>query len=54
MDDHFQRLDVVVARDEGVTITFADGHAAAFGLSDLRLGCHCATRRSLRDRGEDA
>ena len=53
VDDRFQPLDVVVTRDEGVMITFADGHIAAFNLVDLRLGCPCATCRSLRDRGED-
>ena len=53
VDDRFQPLDVVVKRDAGVTVTFADGHIAAFNLMDLRLGCPCATCRSLRDQGED-
>ena len=54
VEDRFEPLDVVVAREDGVTVTFADGHTARFGLLDLRLGCPCATCRSLRDRGEDA
>ena len=54
VDDRFEPLDVVVAREDGVTVTFADGHIARFGLLDLRLGCPCATCRSLRDRGEEA
>jgi len=53
MDDRSQPVDLVVRRDEGVTITFADGHVAAFNLMELRLGCPCATCRSLRDQGED-
>lgn len=44
---------MVVKRDEGMTITFADGWAAEFDLATLRLGCPCATCRSLRDNGED-
>ena len=53
MDDRSQPVDVVVKRDEGLTITFADGHVAQFNLAEVRLNCPCATCRSLRDRGEN-
>lgn len=51
-DDRNHPVDVVAKRDEGVTITFADGLVAEFNLMELRLGCPCAECRSLRDRGE--
>lgn len=35
-----------------MTITFADGHVADIGLTELRKGCPCATCRSQRERGE--
>lgn len=47
-----EALDVVVKRDEGLTIRFADDVVAEFNLMELRLNCPCATCRSLRDRGE--
>ncbi len=53
MDDRYQAIDVVVKRDEGITLTFADDHVAHFSLMAVRLGCPCATCRNLRDRGED-
>ncbi|MGI9614440.1 MAG: DUF971 domain-containing protein [Acidimicrobiales bacterium] len=53
MDGRTQPTDVEVRKGAGVTITFADGHVAEFNLTDLRLGCPCATCRGLRDRGED-
>jgi DUF971 family protein len=53
MDPRTEPTDVVVKRDEGVTVTFEDGHEASFNLVDLRLICPCATCRTLRDRGED-
>lgn len=53
VDQRNEPADIEVKRDEGVTITFADGHVARLALMDLRLGCPCATCRSLRDRGED-
>lgn len=53
MEDRNEPVDLVVKRDEGVTITFADGHVAQFNLVDLRLGCPCATCRGLRDQGEE-
>ena len=53
MDDSNEPVDLEVKRDEGVTIRFADGQVARIGLMELRLGCPCATCRSLRERGED-
>ena len=45
--------DIVVKRDEGVTITFSDDMVAQFDLMQLRLGCPCAECRSMRERGQD-
>ena len=53
MDERYEARDVTVTRDEGIEISFADGHVARFALMDLRLGCPCATCRSLRDRDEE-
>jgi len=52
MDERFEPATTEVRRDEGVTITFHDGHVAAFDLLTLRQGCPCAACRGLRDRGE--
>jgi DUF971 family protein len=52
VDDRYELVDVVVKREEGITASFADGHIATFGLTELRLGCPCATCRDLRERGE--
>jgi prepilin-type processing-associated H-X9-DG protein len=52
VDERFEAVKTDVVRDEGVTITFLDGHAATFDLLTLRTGCPCATCRGLRDRGE--
>lgn len=51
VDERFEPTDVEVRRDEGVTITYADGHVATFDLMTLRLGCPCAECRGLRERG---
>ncbi len=53
MDERIEPADVEVRKGTGVTVTFADGHVADFDLMALRLGCPCASCRSLRDRGED-
>ncbi len=53
VDDSNEPVDLEVKRDEGLTVRFADGHVASIGLLELRLGCPCATCRSLRERGED-
>ena len=52
MEDRYEPATIDVKRDEGVTITFLDGHVARFDLLTLRRGCPCATCRGLRDRGE--
>jgi DUF971 family protein len=44
--------DVTVDRDQGMTITFADGRECTFGLEELRLACPCAGCRAARDKGE--
>jgi ATP-binding protein involved in chromosome partitioning len=46
-------VDLVVKRDEGVTVTYADGHVATFALVELRHACPCATCRSLRDLNDE-
>lgn len=53
MSDLNEPLDVLVERDKGLTITFPDNLVAEFSLMEVRLGCPCATCRSLRDQGED-
>ena len=53
MEDRYAPQDLVVKRDEGLTITFVDGHVATFNLMEVRLGCPCATCRGLRDQDED-
>jgi DUF971 family protein len=53
VDERYEAADIVVKRDEGVAITFADGYVADLPLMNLRLGCPCATCRNLRDRGEE-
>ncbi len=52
MNPDAEPVDIVVKRDEAVTITFADDHVGRFSIMELRLGCPCATCRSLRDQGE--
>jgi DUF971 family protein len=54
VNDQSEPLDVLVKRDQGLVIRFADDLVAEFGLSELRLNCPCATCRSLRDQGEEA
>lgn len=54
MDERFEPETIDVERDEGVTITFFDGHVGRFDLLTLRQACPCATCRGLRDRGEMA
>ncbi len=53
LDDRYEPSDITVKRDEGVTITFVDGHVAGFSIMELRLGCPCAPCRHLRDQGEE-
>jgi DUF971 family protein len=50
--ERFELVDLDVEREVGITARFADGHAATFTVSELRLACPCATCRDLRDRGE--
>ena len=52
MDERYEPATIDVARDEGVTIRFHDGHVARFDLLTLRAACPCATCRQLRDQGE--
>ena len=54
MEDRYDAVDIVVERNKGLTVTFADEHVAEFNLMQLRLACPCATCRSLRDRGQEA
>jgi ATP-binding protein involved in chromosome partitioning len=46
-------LEVLVKRDTGLVIRFADELVAELSLMELRLMCPCATCRSLRDQGEE-
>ncbi len=54
VDARYEPKTIDVAKDEGVTITFFDGHVARFDLMTLRLACPCAACRGRRDRGEAA
>jgi prepilin-type processing-associated H-X9-DG protein len=54
VDQRYEPASIDVVRDEGVTVTFQDGHVARFDLHTLRQNCPCATCRGLRDRGEVA
>jgi DUF971 family protein len=42
-----------VDRASGVTLTWADGHRAQFGLVELRVNCPCAGCHELRRAGQD-
>jgi DUF971 family protein len=46
--------NIEVEKAESVTVTFADGEVAVFGLEDLRRACPCAGCRSRRDQGLEA
>jgi DUF971 family protein len=52
MDDRYELVDLDIDRETGVTARFADGYTATFELTELRVGCPCATCRDLRDRGD--
>jgi prepilin-type processing-associated H-X9-DG protein len=52
VEEKYEPATIDVARDEGITMTFLDGHVARFDLLRLRQGCPCATCRGLRDQGE--
>lgn len=54
VDARYEPRLIDIARDDGVTITYHDGHVARFDLERLRTGCPCAQCRGLRDRGEPA
>ncbi len=54
VDERDQPESIDVDKNDGVTLTFLDGHVARFDLMRLRLGCPCATCRTLRERGEDS
>ena len=42
---------VELDRAEGLTLRWADGSTARFGLAELRRNCPCAECRGLRERG---
>lgn len=50
--DPTEVIDIIVKRDTGIELTFADGMVARFDLADVRTYCPCAECRSLRDKGE--
>jgi DUF971 family protein len=52
--DQFEVTDVLVERDHGLTLTFADGHVCRFALDEVRSGCPCATCRGWREQGQPA
>jgi prepilin-type processing-associated H-X9-DG protein len=54
VDERYEPETIDVARDEGVMITYVDGHVARFDLPTLRAACPCALCRRLRDEGEAA
>ena len=45
---------VELDRHVGLTVTWADGTTAAFGLEELRVNCPCAECRGLREAGQPA
>jgi DUF971 family protein len=49
-----QPIDIDIARDRSVTITFDDGAVAEFPVAALRAACPCASCRGWRERGEQA
>ncbi|MDZ7733528.1 MAG: DUF971 domain-containing protein [Acidimicrobiia bacterium] len=53
VEDRYEPESIEVDPQGGVAIRFRDATEASFDLMSLRLGCPCATCRSLRDRGED-
>lgn len=53
MDERYEPGSIDVEREVGVTFTFLDGYVAHFDLVALRLGCPCATCRTLRDERQD-
>ena len=52
-DDRYETMNIEVAVDTGVTLTYVDGYVVSFDLVTLRQGCPCATCRGLRDQGEE-
>lgn len=53
MDERYEPADITIEKERAVTITFADGRVAAFGLTDLRGACPCATCRAAREQGRE-
>lgn len=53
MDDRDTPVDLEVERDKGLKVTFADDEVVEINLMELRLGCPCATCRTLREQGEE-
>lgn len=49
--DKVEVANIEVDKTESVTVVFADGAVAVFGLEDLRQACPCAGCRSRRDQG---
>lgn len=52
MDESAEPTNIDVVKDDSVTVTFADGEVARFGIVELRENCPCATCRHHRERGE--
>src|SRR5262249_31584263 len=44
--------EVDLDRAAGLTVTWADGTTAHFGLEELRVNCPCAECRERREQGE--
>jgi DUF971 family protein len=44
-------VTIEVERDNGITLTWANGMTSEFGLEELRQQCPCAECRTRRDRG---
>ncbi|MCB1028952.1 MAG: DUF971 domain-containing protein [Microthrixaceae bacterium] len=53
MTDRSDVSNIEVDKEASVTITFADGEVAVFGLEDLRRACPCAGCRGRRDQGAE-
>ena len=52
MGDCHELVDLDEQRDSGITGTHADGQVVTFEVTELRLGCPCATCRAFGDRDE--
>lgn len=53
MTDSPQPMKLTIKREEGLDITWSDGHASHYSLSYLRTMCPCATCKEVRAEGKE-